>query len=156
MLQIKNGAIIRSHTLELKKKLDETDEELLTLAIVELRERFKLYSREIIVPFTVELGENFKITIPKSGDKKQLLDRKSTRLNSSHVRISYAVFCLKKKKTLKTYLFVQILRHQYSVKYCSPLPAPPVAAPCHTARYPRVHFEHVDSLNARQLAGSKS
>lgn len=74
MLQIKNGAIIRSHTLELKKKLDETDEELLTLAIVELRERFKLYSREIIVPFTVELGENFKITIPKSGDKKQLLD----------------------------------------------------------------------------------
>src|SRR5690554_214848 len=74
MLQIKNGAIIRSHTLELKKKLDETDEELLTLAIVELRERFKLYSREIIVPFAVELGENFKITIPKSGDKKQLLD----------------------------------------------------------------------------------
>ena len=74
MLQIKNGAIIRSHTLELKKKLDETDEELLTLAIVELRERFKLYSREIIVPFHVDLGEHFKITVPKLGDKKQLLD----------------------------------------------------------------------------------
>lgn len=74
MLQIKNGAIIRSHTLELKKKLDETDEELLTLAIVELRERFKLYSREIIVPFHVDLGAHFKITVPKLGDKKQLLD----------------------------------------------------------------------------------
>ena len=74
MLQIKNGAIIRSHTLELKKKLDETDEELLTLAIVELCERFKLYSREIIVPFHVDLGAHFKITVPKLGDKKQLLD----------------------------------------------------------------------------------
>lgn len=74
MLQIKNGAIIRSHTLEIKKKLDETDEELLTLAIIEIRERFSLTSREIIVPFGVSLGENWKITIPKLGDKKQLLD----------------------------------------------------------------------------------
>ena len=62
MLQIKNGAVIRSHTLELKKKLEETDDELLTLAIVELRERFKLYAKEIIVPFKVDLGEGLKIT----------------------------------------------------------------------------------------------
>lgn len=74
MLQIKNGAVIRSHTLELKKKLEETDDELLTLAIVELRERFKLYAKEIIVPFKVDLGEGLKITTPKLGDKKQLLD----------------------------------------------------------------------------------
>ena len=73
-LQIAHGSIIRSHTLEIKKKLDETDRELLELAITELRERFQLLSREIIVPFEVEVGENIKITIPQLGDKKQILD----------------------------------------------------------------------------------
>ena len=73
-LQISHGAIIRSHTLELKKKLEETDQELLELAIVELRERFHLLSKEIIVPFDLELGEGLNITVPKLGDKKQLLD----------------------------------------------------------------------------------
>jgi len=73
-LQISHGAIIRSHTLELKKKLDETDEELLLLAIIELRERFQLTSKEIIVPFQLNLGENIKINVPKLGDKKAVLD----------------------------------------------------------------------------------
>ncbi len=73
-LQIAYGSIIHSHTMELKKKLDETDEELLELAIVEMRERFKLLSREIVVPFHVDLGENIKITVPQLGDKKQILD----------------------------------------------------------------------------------
>jgi len=73
-LQISHGAIIRSHTLELKKKLDESDEELLSLAIVELRERFHLLSKEIIVPFEIQLGESLNVTVPKLGDKKQLLD----------------------------------------------------------------------------------
>src|SRR5690554_6670179 len=74
MLQIKDGSIIRSHTIEVKKKLNESDEELLTLAIIEIRERFHLQSRELILPFPIALGSNFKITIPKLGDKKQLLD----------------------------------------------------------------------------------
>jgi len=73
-LQIAHGSVIRSHTLELKKKLEETDEELLELAIVELRERFKLLSREIVVPFPVEVGENIKVTVPQLGDKKQILE----------------------------------------------------------------------------------
>ncbi len=73
-LQISHGSIIRSHTMEIKKKLDETDEELLELAIVELRERFQLLSREIIVPFPVDLGSTIKITVPQLGDKKQILD----------------------------------------------------------------------------------
>lgn len=73
-LQISHGAIIRSHTMEIKKKLEENDKELLALAIVELRERFNLLSKEIIVPFEVDLGENIKITIPKLGDKKRILD----------------------------------------------------------------------------------
>lgn len=73
-LQISHGSIIRSHTLEMKKKLDETDEELLELAIIELRERFQLLSKEIIVPFEIDLGENIKTTVPQLGDKKQILD----------------------------------------------------------------------------------
>ncbi len=73
-LQISHGSIIRSHTLEIKKKLDETDAELLELAIIELRERFQLLSKEIIVPFEVDLGENIKVTVPQLGDKKQILD----------------------------------------------------------------------------------
>ncbi len=73
-LQISHGSIIRSHTMEIKKKLEETDEELLELAIIELRERFQLLSKEIIVPFEVDLGENIKITVPQLGDKKQILD----------------------------------------------------------------------------------
>ncbi len=73
-LQIAHGAIIRSHTLELKKKLDETDEELLELAVVELRERFHLTSKEIVLPFPLNLGDNVKITVPQLGDKKQILE----------------------------------------------------------------------------------
>ncbi|WP_162126967.1 excinuclease ABC subunit UvrC [Flavobacterium phycosphaerae] len=73
-LQISHGAIIRSHTLELKKKLDETDEELLELAVVELRERFHLTTREIILPFELDFGDKIKVTVPQLGDKKQILE----------------------------------------------------------------------------------
>ena len=73
-LQISHGAIVRSHTMEIKKKLEESDEELLELAVVELRERFKLNSKEIILPFPLSLGENLKITVPQLGDKRQILD----------------------------------------------------------------------------------
>ena len=73
-LQIAHGAIIRSHTLELKKKLDETNEELLELAVVELRERFHLTSKEIVLPFALNFGEGVKITVPQLGDKKQILE----------------------------------------------------------------------------------
>ncbi|WP_111307768.1 excinuclease ABC subunit UvrC [Confluentibacter sediminis] len=73
-LQLSYGSIIRSHTLEIKKKLDETDEELLELAITEIRQRFHSKSKEIYVPFKVELGENIKVTVPQLGDKKHILD----------------------------------------------------------------------------------
>lgn len=73
-LQISHGAIVRSHTMELKKKLEETDEELLELAVVELRERFHLNSKEIILPFELDFGDKIKVTVPKLGDKKQILD----------------------------------------------------------------------------------
>ena len=73
-LQIAHGAIIRSYTLEMKKKLDETDEELLELGVVELRERFQLTSNEIILPFALDFGDKIKITVPQLGDKKQILE----------------------------------------------------------------------------------
>jgi excinuclease ABC subunit C len=73
-LQISYGSIIRSHTLELKKKLEETDKELLELGITEIRSRFHSESKELYVPFDLDLGEGLKLTIPKLGDKKHILD----------------------------------------------------------------------------------
>lgn len=73
-LQISYGSVVRSHTLELKKKLQETDEELLELGIIEIRSRFNLTTREVIIPFPLDLGENIKVTVPQLGDKKQILD----------------------------------------------------------------------------------
>jgi len=73
-LQLSFGAIIRSHTLEIKKKLDETDSQLLQLAVIELRQRFNSQSTEVYLPFQVDLGEEIKIHIPKLGDKKKILD----------------------------------------------------------------------------------
>lgn len=73
-LQISYGAVIRSHTMEIKKKLEETDEDLLSIAVVELRERFHLNTKEVILPFELDLGEHIKVTVPKLGDKKHLLD----------------------------------------------------------------------------------
>ncbi len=73
-LQVSHGAIIRAHTMELKKKLDETDAELLTMAIIEMRQRFQLQSKEAYLPFKLKFGSNLKCTVPKVGDKKQLID----------------------------------------------------------------------------------
>lgn len=73
-LQLSHGSIIRSHTMEIKKKLDETDEELLQLAVVEIRQRFDSQSRELYVPFPISVSEDIKLTLPKLGDKKKILD----------------------------------------------------------------------------------
>lgn len=74
-MHIGNGAIVQAYTFEYKKRLDETKEELLSLGIVEMRERFKSTAREIIVPFDVkmELG-NTTFTVPQRGDKRKLLE----------------------------------------------------------------------------------
>ena len=74
-LHVTNGCINQAFTFEYKKKLDETDEELLTLGIVEMRERYESHSREIVVPFRVDLPDCMvEQTIPVKGDKKKLLD----------------------------------------------------------------------------------
>ena len=73
-LQLAHGSIIRSHTMEIKKKLEEQDEDLLELAIVEIRERFKSDSKELYVPFKLAVPAGLKVTVPKLGDKKRILD----------------------------------------------------------------------------------
>ncbi|NNK76744.1 MAG: excinuclease ABC subunit UvrC [Maribacter sp.] len=73
-IQLSHGSIIRSHTMEIKKKLDEKDEELLQLAIFEIRQRFNSESKEIYLPFKVVVEPHLKITIPKLGDKRKILD----------------------------------------------------------------------------------
>ena len=74
-IHVSNGQINQSFTFEYKKKLEETDEELLQLAIVEMRERFKSNAKEIILPQEINLDlEGVTITVPQRGDKKKLLD----------------------------------------------------------------------------------
>ncbi len=74
-LHITNGAINQAFTFEYKKKLNESKEELLTLGIIEMRERYKSLSREIIVPFELEIElNNVVFTVPQRGDKKKLLE----------------------------------------------------------------------------------
>jgi excinuclease ABC subunit C len=73
--KVMNGTIIQAQTLELKKKLDETDEEMLVFAINEIRQRYNSLSKEIFVPFEPELAfENARYVVPKIGDKKHLMD----------------------------------------------------------------------------------
>jgi excinuclease ABC subunit C len=74
-LKIMNGTIIQTQTIELKKRLDESDEELLTLAISEFRSRYNSHSKEIIVPFKIDIDDvSIKFTVPKLGEKRKLLD----------------------------------------------------------------------------------
>ncbi len=84
-LQLSYGSIIRSHTLELKKKLQESDTDLLALAITEIRQRFSSNSKELYLPFEVDLGDNLKIVVPKLGDKKSLIDL--SRRNAMYYRM---------------------------------------------------------------------
>ncbi|MES2827186.1 MAG: excinuclease ABC subunit UvrC [Bacteroidota bacterium] len=74
-LKVMNGSIIQTQTIEIKKRLDESDEELLTIAITEFRTKFNSTSKEIIVPFDISLSdESLKFIVPKLGEKKKLLE----------------------------------------------------------------------------------
>lgn len=74
-IKVMNGSIIQSHTVEIIKKLDESKEELLAYAIIDIRDRFSSESKELILPFQInENIPNTIVNIPKVGDKKKLLD----------------------------------------------------------------------------------
>ncbi len=81
-LKVVNGSIIQGHTIELKKKLDESNQELLALSIVELRERFHSDAKEVIVPFEIETEfPGIEFTVPQRGDKKHLLELSERNVN---------------------------------------------------------------------------
>src|SRR5665213_2120826 len=93
-LMVQNGTIIQTHTITLEPQLDETDSEILSLAITELRKRFNTEATEIIVPFVVEQeSDSLLYTIPKAGDKKKLLDL-------SEKNVNYFLEEMKRKKIL--------------------------------------------------------
>lgn len=74
-MKIMNGAIIQVHTIELVKKLDETPEELLSIAITDIRQRFESQASEVIIPFAIDYDlPGITFTVPKIGDKKKLLE----------------------------------------------------------------------------------
>ena len=74
-LKVVQGSVMQSHTVEVRKRLDETPEEILLLAMTDLRQRFESTSREIILPFKVSFPvEGLQITVPQRGEKKQLLE----------------------------------------------------------------------------------
>lgn len=85
-LHVVNGAITQSFTFEYKKKLDETDDDLLAMGIVEMRERFGSHSKEIILPYAIDLPEGYaEQTVPQIGGKKKLLEL--SKLNVKQHRI---------------------------------------------------------------------
>ncbi len=74
-MKVTNGAIVQTHTLEMKKKLDETNEELLLLAIADIRDKFKSQSKEVIVPYLPEIEfPDIVFSVPQRGDKRKLLE----------------------------------------------------------------------------------
>ena len=81
-LMVQNGTIVQTHTIILEIKLDETNEEILMLAIIELRRKFNSLSQEVVIPFPVDYeGNDFTITVPRAGDKKKLLELSEKNVN---------------------------------------------------------------------------
>ncbi len=84
-LKVTSGRIVQSHTLELKKKLDEEPGELLQVGITEIREKLKSRSKELVVPYAIDYPVNgIKVTVPKKGDKKRLLELSERNLKYYH------------------------------------------------------------------------
>ena len=73
-MQVAHGLVVRSHTMEIKKKLEESDEDLLSLAVVSLRERFTAAAREVFLPLRVPVSGDVRVTVPKQGDKRKLVE----------------------------------------------------------------------------------
>ncbi|GEO10677.1 excinuclease ABC subunit UvrC [Segetibacter aerophilus] len=94
-LMVANGSIVQTHTVRIETKLEENEEEVLPLAILQLRETFNSLAHEIIVPFEIDFAlEEITVTVPKGGDKKKLLDL-------SVKNVNYFTEELRKKKILQ-------------------------------------------------------
>jgi excinuclease ABC subunit C len=94
-LMVNNGTIVQTHTVRIETKLEESEDEVLPLAILQLRETFNSLASEIIVPFEIDFTmEGITVTVPKAGDKKKLLDLSAKNVN-------YFTEELRKKKILQ-------------------------------------------------------
>ena len=94
-LMVHSGSIVQTHTVQIETKLEENEEEVLPLAILQLRETFNSLASEIIVPFEIDFAvEEITVTVPKAGDKKKLLDL-------SMKNVNYFTEELRKKKMLQ-------------------------------------------------------
>ena len=124
-LMVQNGTIVQTHTVELDAKLEESDEEVLTFAIANLRETFNSLASEVVVPFEIDLPDNITVTIPKGGDKKKLLDL-------SLKNVNYFKDELRRKKTLQLEGHSDMQRRQvlYQLQADLQLPELPVHIEC--------------------------
>lgn len=93
-LMVQNGTVVQTHSITLEPKLEETDEEILFLAVIELRNKFNSHAPEVVVPIAIEVSEgSFLVTVPKAGEKKKLLEL-------SEKNVNYFLSELKRKKML--------------------------------------------------------
>lgn len=125
-LMVQNGTVVQTHTIALQPKLEETDEEILFLAVIELRNKFNSNAPEIVLPMSLDVPENsFTVTVPKAGEKKKLLDL-------SEKNVNYFLLEMKRKKMLhleeKTSKEVDKVLHQLQTDLH--LPQLPVQIEC--------------------------
>ncbi len=99
-LMVQNGTIVQTHTVELDVKLEESDEEVLSFAVSNLRETFNSLASEVVVPFEIDLPNDIIITVPKAGDKKKLLEL-------SLKNVNYFKDELRRKKSLQLQTFTE-------------------------------------------------
>ncbi len=122
-LKVIHGSIIQSYTLEMRKRLDETETDLLQLAIIEIRDRFKSTSSEIIAPFDPGIKpDGVKITVPQKGDKRKLLELSAK--NARYYRLERLKQSEKANPALKTERLLALMQKELQ------LPKPPVHIEC--------------------------
>jgi len=120
-LKVVEGRIVQAHTLELKKKLNEKSEDLLLLAIIEIRERLQSTAKEVILPFTLDL-EGIKVSVPVRGEKKSLLELSER--NLKYYRLEKQKKSEKKKEKHSGKRILEVIKKDLN------LPALPVHMEC--------------------------
>jgi len=114
-LKVMDGIIVQAHTLEIKKKLDESVSDMLIMAIIEIRNRLSSESKEIIVPFQIDLELNhIKFTVPQKGDKKALLDLSER--NLKYYRLEKQKKSEKKKEKHSSKRILEIIKKDLNLK----------------------------------------
>ena len=132
-LMVQNGTIIQTHNLVLEPKLDETNEDILSLAITELRSTFNSLANEIILPFPVDFVEQGVVyTIPKAGDKRKLLDL-------SEKNVNFFIAELARKKMLHLERETDLEKHQILLQLQKDLHLPQI--PLHIECFDNSNFQ---------------